>query len=227
MYEILKKTLPDTIKNKLYSLCMNELKKLREGQSKKIPKYELNEKHISNLRVITDREKLLELLPKNAVVAEIGVDKGEYSELILRITKPEKLHLIDMWSSKRYHEKLMKTVKNKFHKEISEKTIIINRGVSTEAVNGFEDNYFDWIYIDTGHSYETTAEELKLYSQKVKPSGIIAGHDFIIGNWDSGFRYGVIEAVYEFCVNNDWEIIYLTMEINNNPSFAIRRISFF
>ena len=55
--------------------------------------------------------------------------------------------------------------------------------------------------------------------------GIIAGHDYILGNWDGLVRYGVIESVYEFCVRYNWEIIFLTTELNNSPSFAIRRIT--
>jgi hypothetical protein len=70
-----------------------------------------------------------------------------------------------------------------------------------------------------------TIAELNLYSKKIKQGGIIAGHDYIIGNWTDMIRYGVIEAVYEFCVNNEWEIIYITMELNENPSFAIRKIN--
>ncbi|MEX0773138.1 MAG: class I SAM-dependent methyltransferase, partial [Balneolales bacterium] len=84
-------------------------------------------------------------------------------------------------------------------------------------------NYFDWIYIDTDHSYETTRDELRLYASKVKQGGIIAGHDYVKGNWITTYRYGVIEAVHEFCVNNDWELIYLTAEPIENQSFAIRR----
>lgn len=37
-------------------------------------------------------------------------------------------------------------------------------------------------------------------------------------------RYGVIEAVYEFCAKYDWELLYITAENEGNPSFAIRRI---
>lgn len=82
----------------------------------------------------------------------------------------------------------------------------------------------DWIYIDTDHSYETTRDELRLYASKVKDGGIIAGHDYVKGNWITTYRYGVIEAVHEFCVGNDWELIYLTAEPLESQSFAIRKV---
>ena len=109
-------------------------------------------------------------------------------------------------------------------KEIKENKVEINRGLSTQVVDQFANGYFDWIYIDTTHSYETIIEELELYRSKVKENGIIAGHDYIVGNWDGLVRYGVIEAVYEFCVKYNWEILYLTNELNIKPSFAIRKI---
>ncbi len=37
-------------------------------------------------------------------------------------------------------------------------------------------------------------------------------------------RYGVIEAVYEFCSKYNWEILFLTTELETNPSFAIKKI---
>ena len=59
---------------------------------------------------------------------------------------------------------------------------------------------------------------------KIKPNGFIAGHDYLLGNWNGLVRYGVREAVYEFCTKYNWEIVFLTSEINNSPSFAIKEI---
>ena len=98
-------------------------------------------------------------------------------------------------------------------------------GNSIDLLTEFEDNYFDWIYIDTNHSYNTTKNELEVAAKKVKDNGLICGHDYIMGNWTSGYKYGVIEALHEFCVLYNWEIIYLTIEQSIPPSFAIRKIN--
>ncbi|QLL84250.1 class I SAM-dependent methyltransferase [Aeromonas caviae] len=82
---------------------------------------------------------------------------------------------------------------------------------------------FDWIYIDTTHSYELTRDELHGYANKIKPDGIIAGHDYMQGNWHAQCRYGVIEAVHEFCVTKNYRIRYLTMDISESLSFAIEK----
>jgi predicted O-methyltransferase YrrM len=88
----------------------------------------------------------------------------------------------------------------------------------------FDNGYFDWVYIDTDHSYKLTRQELEICRDKVKDGGIIAGHDYHMGNWVEGHKYGVIEAVYSFCVDFEWEIIYLTSDIIE-ASFAIRRLT--
>lgn len=48
-------------------------------------------------KFIHPRRILLAKMPKNSVCAEIGVYKGEFSQQILSLVKPKKLHLIDPW----------------------------------------------------------------------------------------------------------------------------------
>lgn len=112
----------------------------------------------------------------------------------------------------------------KFASQITEGQCQIHRKPSTEAVGDFPDQYFDWIYIDTTHSYALTKQELNLYARKLKPKGILAGHDYTMGNWRAQLRYGVMEAVHEFCQSAGFRIKYLTMDLTENQSFAIEKI---
>ena len=208
----------------LMNYFSKEFENSREIREKQIPKIQLEQRHVINCKLVLNRKHLLEELPKNAVVAEIGVNEGDFSESIIEITKPRKLHLIDIWGTERFHDGLYQKVTNRFKAEIDEEKVEIHRKLSTTAVIDFEDNYFDWIYIDTDHSYETTRDELFLFSKKMKIGGIITGHDYTLGNWVSTYRYGVIEAVHEFCMKFDWEIILLTIDPLENQSFAIRKI---
>jgi predicted O-methyltransferase YrrM len=129
-----------------------------------------------------------------------------------------------MWSSTRYHGGLEQVVRDKLQREIAEGRVHIDLGRSTDVLQRYPDGTFDWVYIDTDHGYSVTAEELELCRLKVKPGGIIAGHDYVTGNWDGGVRYGVVEAVHEFCVRYEWELILLTHETDRHLSFAIRAI---
>jgi len=224
----IKKITPKIIKKKLYTYYSKAIRNdhYRNSIEKErlIPLYELAEKHLENLKVLPNRYDLLKHLPKKGVVAELGVDKGDFSRQILINNQPKKLHLIDVWDSERYNQEKRKEVELKFENEIVLQNVVINFGYSTSVVDIFEDSYFDWIYIDTNHSYETTKEELKLYSPKIKKGGIIAGHDYVVGYWNGLVKFGVIEAVNEFCICNDWEFVYLTMENREHRSFAIRKM---
>lgn len=217
--------IPKPIRQKIYALAINIITQHRKLISNQLPKFELNKDHIANLKVLLNREELLKILPKKGVVAELGVDQGAFSEQILNICTPKKLHLVDFWGSQRYNQEKRKGLEEKFTKQIADELVEVNLGLSTDVAETFEDNYFDWVYIDTDHSYKTTIAELESYRGKMKDNGIIAGHDYIIGNWDGMVRYGVIEAVYEFCVKYNWEMLYITMENQDHPSFAIRKIS--
>ena len=182
------------------------------------PKIYLYERHIKNAKLLTNRVELLRQLPKGGLVAEIGVDEGVFSGHIYRICKPEKLYLIDSWNSKRYGLDKMNHVFHLFD--------VINVDVlkadSVQSATMFKDYLFDFIYLDTDHSYELTKKELEVWRLKIKQSGIIAGHDYTKGNFKGLVQYGVIEAVNEFCLKHNWELIYLTL--GEFPSFAIRRI---
>ena len=221
---MIKKLLLNPIKKRITRriFAQEEASRLRKESS--LPKAILEKKHIANCRLLLNRQELLEELPQEGVVAELGVDNGDFSQQIFDTNRPEVLHLVDKWSGVRYHEGKCLAVTEKFKKEIESGQVVIHRKLSTEAAADFSDSSLDWVYIDTSHSYEVTRDELLIYSEKVKPGGILAGHDYSMGNWIKTYRYGVIEAVHEFCVNHDWELIYLTVDPLEQQSFAIRKI---
>ncbi|RPH29499.1 class I SAM-dependent methyltransferase [Buttiauxella warmboldiae] len=211
--------------NSIIEQYMEMAHKQKEQYEKLMPKIKLEQSNIANCQLLLDRETLLENMPKNAVVAEIGVDSGAFSDKILRICTPSKLYLVDAWHTQRYHDGLFNQVTDKFREQLDSGCVEIKRGLSIEMASDFADQSLDWIYIDTDHSYETTIRELCLYAPKLKVGGIISGHDYTMGNFIKWYRYGVIEAVHQFCVTFGWELIFITAETIENQSFAIRKIS--
>jgi predicted O-methyltransferase YrrM len=197
----------------------------RESESRLLPRIELEVRHLRNTRLLVDREALLAQLPKGGVVAELGVDDGDFSRRILTRTQPAKLHLVDSWASDRFHEGKARAVRDRFREEIAAGRVEIHRGLSTDVLAEFPDESLDWVYVDSDHSYAITAAELRIASRKLRHGGILAGHDYVTGGWDDGVRYGVVEAVHEFCRREDWEIVYLTAETHRHLSFGLRRMA--
>ena len=198
---------------------------LRESMNngQEMPYVLLQERHIANLKTVLNRNSLLSHLPQNAIVAEVGVAEGSFSQRILKYARPDKLFLVDAWASVRYGG-LQSTVLDKLSEPIEAGQVEIRRGYSTEVLPTFEDNFFDWVFLDTDHTYATTRAELELCRTKVKQGGLICGHDYITGDWKMRNRYGVVEAVNEFCVQYDWEMVYVTHETHRHLSYAIRQI---
>ena len=222
--KVLKAVVPPSVGTKLHLLFDDQARAAREAREQEVPRVRLSERHIQNCELLVDRQALLERLPTGGVVAELGVDRGGFSRQILDATTPATLHLVDVWASERYHDGLFDLVRSSFGAEIASGQVQIHRDTSVAAAADFADASLDWVYIDTDHSYETTRDELAAYAPKVKPGGILAGHDYVVGNWVAMYRYGVVEAVHEFCVARDWELLYLTTALTEKPSFAIRRI---
>jgi len=130
------------------------------------------------------RNFLLKSLPKNSICAEIGIFKGDFTKQILKTVKPNLLHLIDIDTSK-----LSSELK-------SNNQLKIHEGDSKNILNEFDNNYFDWVYIDGDHSYAAVKLDLELCLRKVKKNGFITGDDY------ENHYFGVIKAVTEFLDKN-------------------------
>lgn len=180
----------------------------------------LDLQHVRHCQVLPDRQHLLGRLPTNGTVAELGVAEGHFSSVILKVNRPKELHLIDTWGEARYAEGYHH-VRQRFSQEIAKGQVVILRDRSTTALQKFPDSYFDWVYIDTDHTYETTLAELRLCSKKVRAGGYIAGHDFSRGNPEGGISYGVLPAVHQFCVEDNWKLAFITVEYDVMFSFCL------
>lgn len=183
---------------------------------------EIPENLLEDCRVLPSREHLLAVLPQGGNVAEIGVADGDFSESILQINKPQKLVLVDAWSTERYYSGFDR-VSNRFANQITAGTVQIERGNSLDAMKRLPPLSFNWVYIDTVHDYLTTKAELQIAADLVVPGGHIAGHDFCVGNPQIMAFYGVIQAVSEFSIERNLRFSYITLSPNGHFSFCLSR----
>ena len=173
----------------------------------------------------TDRRRfLLDMLPKHSAGAEIGVHMGDFSQQIVAFTTPIELHLIDPWEhqtsdmykdawyggeaagGQKEMDQRYADVCNKFDQEIQDGRVKVHRGYSTDILDQFPDEYFDWIYIDGNHLYEFVKKDLELSLQKTKSGGLITGDDYCKGGWWEG---GVKKAVDEFSKTESIQLVEL------------------
>ncbi|MCP4891313.1 MAG: class I SAM-dependent methyltransferase [Planctomycetaceae bacterium] len=177
---------------------------------------------LDNAQLVTDRLEMLRRLPRGGRVMECGVDEGKFSRQILDICQPNELILVDTWGSSRFSTEKLLEIEASFAGEIQSGRVRIIRNLSTEALAASPDHSLDWVYIDTNHNYPTTKSELELAKQKVIRGGYICGHDYTVGTWESYTRFGVVEAVNEFCVNHTWQFAMLSNEPRRHLSFALQ-----
>ena len=79
--------------------------------------------------------------------------------------------------------------------------------LSHQAADNFNNKDVDVIFIDAGHSYEAVKKDIEAWLPKMKPNGIIAGHDY--NSW-SGVKKAVDEKFGQpHKIENDCWFIYL------------------
>lgn len=179
---------------------------------------QLEEIHIKNCKVVTDRWKMVDELPKGGVCAELGIWKCDFSEFIFQTLQPEKLHLIDIDSQS------IQIALDKFSGEIDRGEVQVHHSDSSAALLSMPDQYFDWIYIDGDHQYHGVKKDLMAAHEKLSPSGLISLNDYIFFGSSDLTKYGVVEAVNEFCVNFDYEIVFMALHGRMYNDVTLRRI---
>ena len=70
------------------------------------------------------------------------------------------------------------TVCLRFKSDICSGRVRIHRGYSSNVLDEFPDEYFDWVYIDGNHLYEFAKQDLERSFTKTKPGGYITGNDY-------------------------------------------------
>lgn len=169
------------------------------------------------------RKQVVGSMKKNAVVCELGVWKGRFARMIFDICKPRELHLVDCWTPQEKivrREPLLNCPQWKYDEWMREAVgrfdegdnVHFHKGMTSDVSERFEDQFFDWIYIDADHTYEGCSLDLSIYFPKVKKGGVIIADDYC----EDGLNYyGVKRAVDEFCEHNGLEFDVVPKSVPN------------
>lgn len=190
----------------------------------------LEHKHLGNCKLLPNRHDILAFLPKNAIGVEIGVLGGDWSEKLMEFTTPEKLVLIDTFFSndyphlKRFTKKThLDFIKTRFNS--SPVDVTINKGLSWECLADYPANYFDWIYIDAAHDYDSVKKDLNEALKRLKPDGYIIMNDYIMFDHFTKENYGVVQSTNEFMIEHDFEMLYYALHPDMFCDVVIKKIT--
>lgn len=120
------------------------------------------------------------------LTVEIGTFAGENAVIMSEYFK--KVYTIDPWQNGYDQNDLASSIDfNEVEKTFKNRTININniihiKKTGEEALNDFENESLDFVYIDGNHQEAAVIKDINSWRLKVKKNGIIAGHDL---SWSS------------------------------------------
>lgn len=140
------------------------------------------------------RRFIAELVPKGGVGAEIGVFTGLFSAMLLDVARPRLFHAVDLWweafgehypdwgaytahgrlSTRAAHAAATRRIAR--HARGAEWHMVVE--YSAVWLAGLPRHHLDWAYLDTGHTFEGTREELALLASRLRPGGVLIGDDW-------------------------------------------------
>jgi hypothetical protein len=179
---------------------------------------------MSDIQYYKTRSELLNLIPENSNILEIGVFKGDFSKEIIKKTKFNNLFFVDIWrgeygsgdkdGNNHLIVESMESVYISLYKQAMDKpNIHLIRMDSANFLKNWYNDYFDAIYIDGDHTEEVVYTDLILSLDRIKNGGLLMGHDY-------GSCHGVTSAVSRFCEQYNQKLIGLAMD--GCQSFVIK-----
>lgn len=144
------------------------------------------------------------------VGAEVGVWRGGMSADLLREFPSLVLMMIDPWEGavpglSTEQETNEAFVEAMAVTKFAEDRRIVCKMTSEQASVGTLDECLDFAFVDALHDYESVKRDIALWHPKVKPGGLLSGHDYG-GSLDRRGKGGVKKAVDEFCQENGYGV---------------------
>ena len=156
--------------------------------------------------------------------AEVGVAEGIYSEVLCQTIPNLELYCADLWDTyyRGFSNVRIKDLEMQeealalAHEKLDRYNAKYIRAASFDAVKEIEDDCLDFVYIDGDHSFDYVMMDLILWSKKVKPGGIVSGHDAYrfrgAGVVDAVSAYTHCHKIHEFYLCDEREISFFWMK---------------
>jgi len=142
------------------------------------------------------------------VAVEVGVKQGQYSEHLLTHWQGRHLISVDPWFEdavdayvdianvpQAQHEAFLAETRSRLAPFGARSSIW--RMTSADGAARIDDASLDFVYIDARHDFDSVMEDCGLWLPKMRPGGVLAGHDYVDGDFLAG-KFGVKSAVNQF-----------------------------
>ena len=147
---------------------------------------------------------LLSKVPTGGTFVECGAWLGKSSSYLCDNARDDiNIYIVDSWlgsidERSGPHKLATETdIYKIFLENMGDRKFNPIRALSNVAVQEFEDNSCDVIFIDMDHTYQAVRADINMWLPKVKNGGYLAGHDFAIF---PGVRAAVSERFKNFTV---------------------------
>lgn len=187
-----------------YAKALREYNKLGKPYFQRAP--ELPPEVLADCQMLPNRFMLLDQLPKGGVMAEIGVDTGNFSHEILTRCSPSELHLFEMDPERMSHPDVIKELDD------DNGRLKLHVGDSAASMRRVPDGFFDIVYIDGDHAYEGVKRDIEATLPKLKPTGSLVFNDYSVWSPVGMYHCGVARAVHELCLEQSWKFRYLALQ---------------
>lgn len=172
--------------------------------------------------------EVLKRVEGKVIGAEIGVFGGDMSAGLLS-KEDLTLYMVDSWKgngesyqgdSGDFHATISQEQQDGYYNRTKEMVKFagdrakIIRKDSKDACNEIPDASLDFVFIDADHSYEGSKSDILSWVTKVKPGGLLSGHDY--GNVKFP-KFGVTRSVTEFS-----KMTGLPVELGENYTWFIK-----
>ena len=133
----------------------------------------------------TDRNDLARLFCALGyqVGAEIGTAAGRYAEVLTRHNPSVKLFCVDPYITYNGYRDYVDTaflssLAQEAKQRLTGRNVQFVYDYSVKASESFPDGSLDFVYIDANHEWPYVTQDIYYWSKKVRPGGIVAGHDW-------------------------------------------------
>ena len=168
------------------------------------------------------RKEFIEMLRERGAKcgAEVGTDRGEYAKNLCAGIPNLKLYCVDPWLAYTEGEDIhtqeeMDQIYGEAKQKLKYYDVSFYKKTSADCLRLIPDGFLDFVFIDVNHEYESVLEEVTGWTKKVKPGGIVCGHDY---KEDKVRKYGVIEAINKYTEDNrvaPWFILHAGGRFND------------